>query len=128
MTAEHLRTRQQFGRPLAALQVVQHKVADMAITREQVLSMACAAAMAQLAEDEGTAARLHAGAKLIVAQGARRVALEAIQLHGAMGMTDECAASRYARRLLGVSAWWGGNAPDLAHLGACDPGALPHSP
>lgn len=146
MTAEHLRTRRQFGAPLASLQGVQHPVADMAIAREQVLSMACAAALACLPSPGGEggregvqdgemgapvgsalqdahhlAARLHAAAKVITVQGSREVALKAIQLHGAMGMTDECAASRYARRLLGVGGWWGDEAHHLARLESLHP-------
>ena len=45
-TAEHLRTRTQFGAPLAKFQGLQHRVADMLISLEQSKSMACAAAMA----------------------------------------------------------------------------------
>jgi pimeloyl-CoA dehydrogenase len=50
-TAEHLRTRKQFGAPLAKYQVLQHRMADMAIALEQLKSMACAAAMALQSED-----------------------------------------------------------------------------
>ena len=45
-TSDHLRTRKQFGAPLAKFQVLQHRVADIAIALEQLKSMACAAAMA----------------------------------------------------------------------------------
>jgi pimeloyl-CoA dehydrogenase len=107
ITAEHLRTRRQFGSPLAKFQALQHRVADMAIALEQLKSMACAAALALQADSDAERRRLLSAAKALTAQLARRCALDAIQLHGAMGMTDECVASRYARRLIGIGQWFG---------------------
>lgn len=110
-TAEHLRTRKQFGAPLAKFQVLQHRVADMAIALEQLKSMACAAAMAVQAGDGAQRRRLVSAAKVLASQLGRKIGLEAIQMHGAMGMTDECRVSHYAKRLivigqsLGDAAW-----------------------
>ena len=110
-TAEHLRTRKQFGAPLAKFQALQHRVADMAIALEQLKSMACAAAMAVDAGEPAQRARLVSGAKVLAGQLGRRIGLEAIQLHGAMGMTDECRVGHYAKRLivigqsLGDASW-----------------------
>ena len=110
-TAEHLRTRKQFGAPLAKFQVLQHRVADMAIALEQIKSMACAAAMAVQANEPAQRARLVSAAKVLVAQKGREIGLAAIQMHGAMGMTDECRVGHYAKRLmvmgqtLGDAAW-----------------------
>jgi pimeloyl-CoA dehydrogenase len=110
-TAEHLRTRKQFGVSLAKFQVLQHRVADMAIALEQLKSMACAAAMAVQAGDPVQRRRLVSAAKVLASQKGREIGLAAIQLHGAMGMTDECRVSHYAKRLmvmgqsLGDAAW-----------------------
>ncbi len=110
-TADHLRTRKQFGAPLAKFQVLQHRVADMAIALEQLKSMACAAAMALEAKDASQRLRLVSAAKVLAGQLGRRIGLEAIQLHGAMGMTDECRVGHYAKRLivigqsLGDASW-----------------------
>jgi pimeloyl-CoA dehydrogenase len=111
MTAEHLRTRRQFGAPLAKFQVLQHRVADMAIDLEQLKSMACAAAMAVQGGGAAQRRRLVSAAKVLVSQKGRAIGLAAIQLHGAMGMTDECRVGHYAKRLivigqlLGDAAW-----------------------
>ena len=99
-TAEHLRTRKQFGAPLAKFQVLQHRVADMAIALEQLKSMACAAAMAVQADEPVQRRRLVSAAKVLASQKGREIGLAAIQLHGAMGMTDECRVSHYAKRLM----------------------------
>lgn len=110
LTAEHLRTRRQFGAPLAKFQALQHRVADMAIALEQLKSMACAAALALQSDSARERQRLVSAAKSLVAQLGRRCAFDAIQLHGAMGMTDECRASHYARRLIGIGQWFGDSA------------------
>ena len=110
-TAEHLRTRKQFGAPLAKFQVLQHRVADIAIALEQLKSMACAAAMAVQADELVQRRRLVSAAKVLASQKGREIGLTAIQLHGAMGMTDECRVGHYAKRLmvigqtLGDAAW-----------------------
>ena len=110
-TAEHLRTRKQFGAPLAKFQVLQHRVADMAMALEQLKSMACAAAMAMQSPDPVQRRRLVSAAKVLASQKGREIGLTAIQLHGAMGMTDECRVGHYAKRLivigqsLGDAAW-----------------------
>ena len=46
-------------------------------------------------------------AKALTAQLGRRSALAAIQLHGAMGMTEECRASHYAKRLIAIGQMFG---------------------
>lgn len=100
MTCEHLKTRRQFGAPLARFQVLQHQVADMAIALEQIKSMACVAALATECDTPAERDRLVSAAKTLTAQLGRRMALAAIQLHGAMGMTDECRVGHHAKRLI----------------------------
>jgi pimeloyl-CoA dehydrogenase len=107
LTIEHLNTRQQFGVPLARFQALQHCVADMAIALEQLNSMACAAAMAMHARDVRQRHRLVSAAKVLASQLGRQTGLMAIQLHGAMGMTDECRIGHYAKRLLVIGQLFG---------------------
>lgn len=99
-TTEHLRTRKQFGAPLAKFQALQHRVADMAIALEMLKSMDCAAAMAVDAAADAQRRRLVSAAKVLASQQGRQLGLWAIQLHGAMGMTDECRIGHYAKRLM----------------------------
>ena len=109
-TADYLKTRKQFGAPLAKFQVLQHRIADIAISPEQIKSMACAAAAVQ--GDEATKRRrVVSAAKAHASQQGRQIGLAAIQLHGGMGMTDECRVGHYTKRLmvigqvLGDAAW-----------------------
>lgn len=113
LTCQHLKTRQQFGAPLARLQALQHRVADMAIALEQLKSMACVAALALDVDGDPDATattertrRVSAAAHLAARLG-RQAALSAIQMHGAMGMTDECRAGHYAKRLIANSLLFG---------------------
>lgn len=111
MTAEHLRTRKQFGAPLAKFQVLQHRLADIAISHQQLLSMACAAAAAVDDGEPQQRRRVVSAAKALVSEQGRAIGLQVIQMFGAMGMTDECRVSHYAKRLivigqlLGDAAW-----------------------
>jgi len=110
-TTAHLRTRRQFGAPLAKFQALQHRVADMAIALEQLKSMACAAAAAVAGGDTSQRRRVVSAAKAYASQQGRHIGLTAIQLHGGMGMTDECRVGHYTKRLmvigqsLGDAAW-----------------------
>jgi pimeloyl-CoA dehydrogenase len=117
-TAEHLRTRKQFGASLAKFQVLQHRLADMAIGLEQLKSMACAAAMAVEAGDRTQRRRLVSAAKVLAGQQGRQIALWAIQMHGAMGMTDECRVGHYAKRLMVIGQLFGDAAWHLQRLAA----------
>ncbi|MDO8772625.1 MAG: acyl-CoA dehydrogenase family protein [Burkholderiaceae bacterium] len=116
LTTEHLRTRKQFGVPLAKFQVLQHRVADMVIALEQTKSMACAAAMSVQDGDAAQRRRMVSAAKVLVSQLGRQVGLSAIQLHGAMGMTDECRVGHYAKRLIVIGQMFGDSRHHLQRM------------
>jgi alkylation response protein AidB-like acyl-CoA dehydrogenase len=97
-TLDYTRQRKQFGVAIASFQVLQHRMVEMAITLEQARSMAILAAAAV---DAGGDARARAvsGAKVKIADAARLISQEAVQLHGGMGMTEELKVSHTFRRL-----------------------------
>ncbi|MGC3983287.1 MAG: acyl-CoA dehydrogenase [Pseudorhodoferax sp.] len=99
-TLEYTRTRKQFGTPIAAFQVLQHRMVEMLITLEQARSMAIlAAARVDGAVDAGQRGRAVSAAKVKIADAARLVSQESVQLHGGMGMTEELKVSHSFRRL-----------------------------
>ncbi len=100
MTVGYLRTRQQFGAPLSRQQALQHRLADMYASCESAWSMAIDAATA-LAADVTPAERSArvSAAKAYVGPAGRRVGQEALQLHGAIGMTMEYPLGRLLARL-----------------------------
>jgi alkylation response protein AidB-like acyl-CoA dehydrogenase len=109
MTLDYTKIRQQFGRPLAANQVIRHRLADMAMQCDEARSMALRAAL--MADAEPVArGRAASGAKAKIGKCARFVAEQAVQLHGAMGVTEELDIGSYFKRLLAFDTLFGGSA------------------
>ncbi|MBI2317306.1 MAG: acyl-CoA dehydrogenase family protein [Betaproteobacteria bacterium] len=106
-TLDYVKQRQQFGQPIGRFQVNQHKAADMFIQTELSKSMAYLAAMRAGSEDAAERAHAVSAAKVHIGKSGRFVAETAIQLHGGMGMSDELAASHYAKRLVMIDHWLG---------------------
>nr|WP_298415029.1 acyl-CoA dehydrogenase [uncultured Halomonas sp.] len=98
-TLEYLKERQQFGAPLSRQQALQHRMVDMHLHLEQARSMAILAAASLTLPEEQRDYRI-AAAKAYVGEAAQFIAEQAIQLHGGMGMTEECYVAHYAKRLI----------------------------
>ena len=88
---EHLKTRVQFGAPLAHRQALQHRAAEMLMALEQSRSMAMYAALMLDEPDAAERAKALSAVKAQIGAAARFVAQQAVQLHGGIGVTDECA-------------------------------------
>lgn len=99
ITAEYLKTRHQFGKPLADFQVLQHRLADMLLHKELAVSMAYVAASALGESNADERRRLLSSAKVSVAQAGRFIGQNAVQSHGGIGMTDELEVGDYFKRL-----------------------------
>jgi alkylation response protein AidB-like acyl-CoA dehydrogenase len=107
-TLEYLKTRKQFGVPIGTFQALQHRLVDMYISLEQARSMAClAASKADAAADAPERGRAISGAKIKIADAARHVSQEAVQLHGGMGMSEELKVSHTFRRLTAIAREYG---------------------
>jgi alkylation response protein AidB-like acyl-CoA dehydrogenase len=98
MTVEYLRTRKQFGVPLAAFQALQHRIVEMGLETEQARSAVMLAA-GKLDAPRAERERTLSAAKNLVGRVGRLVAEESIQLHGGIAMTWEYALPHYAKRL-----------------------------
>lgn len=107
MTAEYLKTREQFGAPIGVNQALQHRAAEAYATLEGAKSMALYAKLAiageqAAADGEGDAKTRHRdvlAAKLIIDEAARDISQESIQMHGGIGMTMEYPIGHFAKRL-----------------------------
>jgi len=118
-TLEYLKTRKQFGVPIGTFQALQHRMVDMVISLEQARSMAClAASKADAAIDARERSRAISAAKIKVADAARHVSQEAVQLHGGMGMSEELKVSHTFRRLTVLAREYGDADHHLARLAA----------
>jgi len=102
---QYARQRVQFGRPIAEYQLIQEKIARMAVARENVrnlfFKMLCLRREGRrLSLAEASTAKLYA------ARAATEVALEAVQVFGGNGYMQEYAVEGLARdaKLLQIGA------------------------
>lgn len=109
MTLEYLKTREQFGQPLGAFQSLQHRAVNL-YTRAQIGRFLLGEAID--ASGSSAAAQTLAGyasrCKARTADSGLEIAREGIQLHGAIGFSDEHDLGLYVKRILVRSAWLGG--------------------
>ncbi|EQB14293.1 acyl-CoA dehydrogenase family protein [Novosphingobium lindaniclasticum] len=105
-TIEFLRTRTQFGVPIGSFQALQHRAVDMLMELEMARSMAMLAAMS-LELDAEPRARNIAAAKARVGSAARMLGQQAVQLHGAIGLTMEYKVGHGFKRLTAIDALFG---------------------
>lgn len=96
LSVQHVKQREQFGRPLAAFQAIQQQMAVMA---EEAAAANAAAMAAADALDAGQGEFAARACQLRASRAAGEAASIAHQVHGAIGFTREYALQRFTRRL-----------------------------
>jgi len=116
LTAEHARTRVQFGRPIGAFQAVAQRLADgfidvqaVRLTMWQAAWLLCAGLPAGLAV---------ATAKFWAADAGHRVAHTAVHVHGGLGIDVSYPVHRYFAAAKGNEFALGGATAQLRRIGA----------
>jgi alkylation response protein AidB-like acyl-CoA dehydrogenase len=97
--------RRQFGKPIAAHQLVQEIVADMAVETEAARLLVWK--VAALKDRGESASREVSMAKYYASEAAVRAARNAIQLHGGMGFVREYPVERYLRDAIALTLYEG---------------------
>jgi alkylation response protein AidB-like acyl-CoA dehydrogenase len=134
-SVRHVRVRTQFGRPVGAFQAVKHKLADVAIGLEFARPLLHAAALAlgdaargngalgsgalgsgALGGGAGAAGRDVSAAKVACADAAYRAARAALQVHGAIGYTEEHDVSLWLTKIRALIPTWGTQAEHRARV------------
>ncbi|WP_028603609.1 acyl-CoA dehydrogenase [Ottowia thiooxydans] len=133
LTRDYLNTRVQFGKPIGSFQALQHRSVDGLIQVE--LATAClregVAALTE-ANLSATASRI----KARCAYAATEMTRMAIQMHGAIGTTNEYDVGLYFKRAMALASRWGNPAahrrrwqkltePAAFHALAAAPNAAP---
>ena len=108
MSLDYMKTRVQFGKPIGSFQALQHRAVDLYI-QQQLASAVLEEVVRALDRDPEprTRAALASRVKARCSDAGLRITREAIQLHGAIGFTDEYDAGLYLKRALVLAAWLG---------------------
>ncbi|MFO1266981.1 MAG: acyl-CoA dehydrogenase [Rubrivivax sp.] len=131
MALAYMRTRVQFGRPIGSFQALQHKAADLYVQQELLRAVLQDAVRTLAGSSPGTGADAADAAtearertmtasrcKARASDAGLRITREVIQLHGAIGFTDEYDAGLYLKRALVLSAWLGNAGAHRARFAA----------
>jgi alkylation response protein AidB-like acyl-CoA dehydrogenase len=108
MSVDYMKTRVQFGKPIGSFQALQHRAVDLYI-QQQLASAVLNEALRELDRDPAPPRRaaLVSRMKARCSDAGVRIGREAIQIHGAIGFTDEYDAGLYLKRALVLGAWLG---------------------
>jgi alkylation response protein AidB-like acyl-CoA dehydrogenase len=100
-TIAWLKERRQFGVPIGSFQVLQHRAVDLYARLELASVLVRQAAITGEPADVARAVRR-------VPETAMKVAKEAVQMHGGIGVTEECDVGLYLKAAMGAAAELGG--------------------
>lgn len=112
MTLEYIKFREQFGKPIGSFQALQHRVVncyvDVELNRSLLFNVLAA-------WDAGTChPAMISAVKARVGRGALNTVRTALQLHGAIGYTDEHDIGIFYKRAVSLAAKYGN---EITHVG-----------
>lgn len=105
-TVEYSKNRSQFGVPIGSFQALQHRMVDSLMHCEQSRSLMLWAVMT-VAANNPRAERAVSALKHQVGTAGRKVAQEAVQIHGGMGVTWELDIAHYFKRHSAIEMLFG---------------------
>ncbi|GAA1297719.1 putative acyl-CoA dehydrogenase FadE [Planotetraspora silvatica] len=113
VSVDHARTRRQFGRPIGEFQAVRHHLANALVGLEYARPLVYGAALSYGTPDFATDV---SAAKVSAAEAAYTAARIALQVHGAIGYTDEYDPSLLIRKARALHSAWGSPAAHRARV------------
>ncbi|MET9492205.1 acyl-CoA dehydrogenase family protein [Nocardia sp. NPDC006630] len=116
-TVEYAKQRHQFGVPIASFQALQHRMVNMHLELEQAVAATYLVTL-KLTADPVERAKAAAAAKVTIGRAARLIGQESVQLHGAMGMTEELPIGHFFKRLTAIQYEYGTTAHHTARYAA----------
>lgn len=114
LTLEHIKTRQQFGHPLGSFQALQHRVVDDFVALE--LDRSLLHRIAQSWDSGSAVPAMIAAAKARVSRSAAEIMRTALQLHGAIGYSDEHDIGIFFKHALVLAARYGNEFTQTEHF------------
>jgi alkylation response protein AidB-like acyl-CoA dehydrogenase len=113
VTLDYVKLRQQFGKPIGSFQVLQHRAVNGFIDVELNRSLVYRVLAAFDAGEHHSA--MVSAAKARASRAALEITRAALQMHGAIGYTEEHDIGLYYKRAMVLAAQYGG---ELGHAGA----------
>lgn len=108
ITLDYLRTRVQFDHPIGSFQALQHRAVDLYIQKTlSAVALEFAIRVFDTPSSFADRAASASRAKSRCSDAALLITRQAIQMHGAIGFTDECDIGLYLKRALVLAAWLG---------------------
>lgn len=106
LTLEYCKTRKQFGKAISSFQIVQHRLVDMHIIKEEMRSLNY---MAQLTLDDKKEIRKKNISlnKIFLGSRAKAMSQDCIQLHGGMGVAKEMSIGHYFSKITSFCTLFG---------------------
>lgn len=114
-SVDYLGQRQQFGTPIAGFQALRHRAADMQLAMMKAAALTEAAILA-VDQDRTGRGQAVSAACIEVGDAVRIVGESAVQIHGAMGLTEELSLGGHFKRALAIAAAFGSRADHLARF------------
>ena len=106
LTLDYLKTREQFGKKIASFQVIQHRMVDIFIKKEEMRSLNYMGQLSLNKEDKSRKKSISLN-KIFLGTHAKEIAKECIQLHGGMGVAEEMQIGHYFKRILCANVIFG---------------------
>ncbi|MGB5345082.1 MAG: acyl-CoA dehydrogenase family protein [Woeseia sp.] len=105
-TVDYSKQRVQFGVPIGTFQALQHRMVDTLMACELTRSLLLRAVMLH-GDNSAESAKAVSELKYMIGTRGRKVAQEAVQLHGGMGVTWELDIAHYFKRLTAIEILFG---------------------
>ena len=107
LTLEYVKTREQFGKRIGDFQVIQHRMVEMYIIKEEMRSLNCSAQVSFFNNDSKERVKSISLNKIFLDSKAKEVAQDCIQLHGGMGVANEMSIGHFFKKLTFLSMLFG---------------------
>lgn len=114
-SVDYLDQRKQFGTPIGGFQALRHRAADMQLAMMKAAALTETAILA-VDQDRADRGRAVSAACIEVGDAVRIVGESAVQIHGAMGLTEELSLGGHFKRALAIGAAMGPRAEHLARF------------
>ena len=107
LTLEYVKTREQFGKRIGDFQVIQHRMVEMYIIKEEMRSLNCSAQVSFSNNDPKERIKSISLNKIFLDTKAKEAAQDCIQLHGGMGVANEMSIGHFFKKLTFLSKLFG---------------------